>query len=246
MRVASANSGRPESPPASFAIVRSRRVVGRASVVLPTIMPSTRCRRATPTTSSSSVRVRSGAILISTGVGAGAAAHARRAHPRRARADRRTLRLLQVAQAGRVGRGNVDGEIARDRRERLDQAHIVGDAVGGLLVGADIDADDAARVRRARKPAQHRLGALAVEAEPVDHALVGGEPEQARARIARLRLRRHGADLDEAEAEPEQRIGHLGVLVEPGRHADRIGEVEPEGPHREPRVVGASSRRAPA
>ena len=145
--------------------------------------------------------------------------------------------LLQVAQAGRVGRRDVDGEIAHHRRERLDQLHIVGDAVGAVLVGADIDADDAALIRTRREPAQHRVGALAVEAEPVDHGLVARQPKHARARIARLRPRRHGADLDEAEAEPEQCIGHLGMLVEPRRHPDRIGEIEAEGAHRKPRIV---------
>jgi hypothetical protein len=46
-----------------------------------------------------------------------------------------------------------------------------------------------------------------------------------------LRFRRHRADLDEAEAEPQQRIRHLGALVETRGHADRIGEVEPERAH---------------
>ena len=87
------------------------------------------------------------------------------------------------------------------------------------------------------EPAQHRVGALAVEAEPIDHAFVARQPKHARARIAGLRLRRHGADLDEAETELEQRVGHLGVLVEARRHPDRVGEIEPEGPHRQPRVV---------
>ncbi len=93
------------------------------------------------------------------------------------------------------------------------------------------------------EPAQHGVGAFAVEAEPVDHALVGMEPEQARARIAGLRQRRHRADLDEAEAEPQQRVGHLGMLVEARRHADRIGEIEAEGTHREPRIVRRRPRK---
>ncbi len=69
------------------------------------------------------------------------------------------------------------------------------------------------------------------------HAPVGRQPEQARPRIARLRQQRDGADLDKTEAEPQQRIRHLGMLVEPGRHAERIGEVEPEGAHRQERIL---------
>ena len=74
---------------------------------------------------------------------------------------------------------------------------------------------------------------LAVEAEPVDDALRLRQAEQARTRIARLRARRHGADLDEAESQREQRIDHLGVLVEPGCHTDRIGKMQAERLDRE-------------
>jgi hypothetical protein len=56
-------------------------------------------------------------------------------------------------------------------------------------------------------------------------------------RIAGLRLWRDGADLDEAEAQTQQRIGHLGVFVEARRHANRISKVEPEGADREPLVI---------
>ena len=83
------------------------------------------------------------------------------------------------------------------------------------------------------EPAQHRRGALVVKAEAVDHALVGFEPEQARPRIAGLRQRGDGTDLDEAETEPQQRVRHLRVLVEAGGNADRIGEIEPEGAYRQ-------------
>ena len=243
MRVESANSGRPESPPDSLAVLASCKPGGRATVVLPTIMPSTRRRRAAPTTSSSSLKVRSGAILMRSGVRPGLPAHARARVDHAGEQIVEQLALLQVAQAGRVGRRDVDREVARHRREGLDQAHIVGDAVGAVLVGPHIDPDQAAGAGARRQPRQHRLRAFAVEAEPVDDALVGRQPEQARARIAGLRPRRHGADLDEAEAEPQQRVRHLAMLVEAGRHADRIGKIEAEDPHRKPRSsAGAGPR----
>ncbi len=94
------------------------------------------------------------------------------------------------------------------------------------------------RPARAAEPRQHHRFAVAVEAEPVDHAAIGFEPENARPRIAGLRQRRDGADLDKAEAQAEQRVGHLGVLVEAGRDTDRIWEVEAEGPHPQPRIIG--------
>ena len=141
--------------------------------------------------------------------------------------------LLQIAQARRVRRRYVDGEIARHRREGLDQLDIIGDAIGGILVGADIDADDAAEMRARRQPPQHRLGAVIVEAHAVDDGFVALQPEQPRPRIAGLRLRRHRADFDKAETQPQQRIRHLGALVEARRHADRIGKIQAEGPHRQ-------------
>ena len=101
-----------------------------------------------------------------------------------------------------------------------------------------------ARIARAASRAATACDALAVEAEPVDHAFVGVEAKQARTRIARLRLRRHAADLDEAEAEPEQLIRHLGILVEARREADRIGKRQPERLHAQLLVVRA--RRAAA
>ena len=154
--------------------------------------------------------------------------------------------LLQIAQPRRVRRGNVDGDIARHRREPLDQPHIIGDAVGRVFVGPDIDADNAAGIGPRREPAQHGLGALRVEAEPVDHPLIGVKAEDPRPRVAPLRQRRDGAGFDKAEAQAQQRIRHLGILVEPRRHADRIGKIQPEGAHRQAFVVagGARKRRA--
>ena len=111
-----------------------------------------------------------------------------------------------------------------------------------ILVGADIDADDAARMRRARARAGAApFGALRIEAEPVDDACIGIEPEQPRPRIAGLRLRRDGADFDEAEAEPQQRVRHFGVLVEARGDADRIGKLRPNA-----RIANRPSSARPA
>lgn len=78
MRVEAAKSGLPERPPVS-ALFPLRRLSGRAIVVFETIMPSTLRRRATATMPSSSGMERSGAILISTGVGLAPAAASSRA-----------------------------------------------------------------------------------------------------------------------------------------------------------------------
>ena len=141
-------------------------------MVLPTIMPSILRARATPTMSSRSPSDKIRRDLEQ---------HRRRTRTRRDPVagldDAREQivergRALQFAQARRVGRGNVDRDVACDRRELLDQPDIVGGAVAGLLVGPDIDADDAARAGACRKPRQRGRRAVAVEAEPVDHGLV--------------------------------------------------------------------------
>ena len=90
---------------------------------------------------------------------------------------------------------------------------------------------------------QHDVGALRVKAEAIDDALVGLQAEDPRARVARLWPRRDGADFGKAEAQAQQDVRHLGILVEPGRHADRIGKVEPESPHRQPLVVASDADR---
>ena len=101
-------------------------------------------------------------------------------------------------------------------------------------------------MRARREPPQHGFGAVIVEAHAVDHGLVALQPEQPRPRIAGLRLRRHRADLDKAEAEPQQRVRHFRALVETGRHADRIGEVQAEGAHRKFRIVRLAAGSAAA
>ena len=50
---------------------------------------------------------------------------------------------LRNLQARRVGAGDIDREIAGERGHQPGQQRIVGDAIVAVLVGADIDADDA-------------------------------------------------------------------------------------------------------
>ena len=97
---------------------------------------------------------------------------------------------------------------------------------------------------RPREPRAHSLEPVAVEAEAVDDRFVPLQAEDARARVAGLRPRHDAAELHEAEAEREQRVGDLALLVEAGREPDRIGDAPPESRDREARVV--ARRRAAA
>src|SRR5690606_21968000 len=53
--------------------------------------------------------------------------------------------------------------------------------------------------------------------------------------------RRHRADLGEAEAEPEQRIGNLAVLVISGGHAKRVGKGQSRDLNGKARVGSGST-----
>ena len=80
---------------------------------------------------------------------------------------------------------------------------------------------------RGGEPGGDRRGAVVVEAEAVDDRAVLGQPEQPRARVAGLRPRRGGADLDEAEAGAAEGGDGAGVLVEAGGEAERVRQLEP-------------------
>ena len=125
------------------------------------------------------------------------------------------------------GEETLIDEIVGDVGKARHAGGVVGDAVAAVAIGADIDPDDAAPAAGRQAP-MRRVVAVIVEAEAVDDGFIALEAEEPRPRIAGLRARRHRADLDETEAEPEQRIRRLGVLVEAGGKAERIGEIEAE------------------
>ncbi len=78
---------------------------------------------------------------------------------------------------------------------------------------------------------------LVVEAQAVDHALVLGQAEQARARVARLRQGRDRAAFHETEARGQHCVGNLGVLVEAGGQAHAGGQLHAAQLHRQARIV---------
>ena len=140
---------------------------------------------------------------------------------------------MQLPQARRVGRADVDRQIVRNDAHCPDARNIIGDPVRAVLVGADVDADNAA-TRTAFEQALVRGGmAMVVEAQAVDHRAILAQPEQPRLVVPGLRLRGDRADLDEAEAEAQHLPGDLGILVEPGGEADRRRKVDSGHPRPE-------------
>ena len=132
---------------------------------------------------------------------------------------------LQVPETRRIGRRDVDRQIVGAIGEAPDAEHEIGDEILAVLVGADIDPDHGAGAQPFQA-LEHPVMTLIVEPHAVDHRVVFTDAEQAWARIARLRTRRHRADLDRAETEPGERTGDLGILVETGPHAERIGKID--------------------
>src|SRR5690606_30258817 len=99
------------------------------------------------------------------------------------------LLFLQLAQAGGIGRGDVDGDVVGQRIDAFHAVQVVAGRVlvGGVLVLADVDAQQAALAPGPFDVAYQRVHALVVEAQAVDHRLRGRQPEHARLRVARLR-----------------------------------------------------------
>lgn len=155
------------------------------------------------------------------------------------RAQQRVQRLvaLQRAQVLGVGAGDVDGHVVGVGIDAGQAEQVV---VGGVLdrrrgVLADVQAQDAARAAEAVRAAdvvQERGQALVVEPQAVDQRVGLGQAEDARLRVARLRLGRDRAHLDEAEAHRAQPVDAAAVLVEAGGQADAVGELQPGDGHR--------------
>ena len=68
------------------------------------------------------------------------------------------------------------------------------------------------------------LQAFVVEAQAIDQRMRLRQPKQARLGVSGLRLWRHRADLDEAEAHRTEAIDATAALVEACRQADAIGK----------------------
>ena len=156
---------------------------------------------ATSAMSASSSGARSGAIFSSSGLARCPPASAARASSSAPSSPRRRLAALQVAQARRVGRRDVDGDVVDQRVEPAQARDVVGDRIGAVAVGADVGAEHARALRPAPRAAR-RTASRPSLLKPMRliSACCSAQPEQPRPGIAGLRPRRHRADLDQAEA----------------------------------------------
>ena len=134
-------------------------------------------------------------------------------------------------------------EVARDSVEGFDARHVVARTIGAVFVSADVHADDAASSFSRFETRQRRRVSAIVEPEPVDQAVVGDEPEDARLRVARLRFRRHRSRFGKAAAHRQHGIGHARILVEASGDTDRIWKVEAKNRLAQNRIVGSKRAR---
>lgn len=159
--------------------------------------------------------------------------------------------ILQVSQSWGVWRRHVDDQGVCVRTEVLDPFDVVLDLVAGLVF-AEVDCQHLVlsegvqggvwvlEVQLCKPVLEFREDchvADRVEAVPVDDGVVLAQSEEPWGRVARLWHRGDGADFDVAEAQAEERVDHLPVLVEPCRHADGVGERLAEDVHLQDRVV---------
>jgi hypothetical protein len=109
---------------------------------------------------------------------------------------------------------------------------------GGVLDGrgrilADVQAQQHGRGASARAEggALHigdkGVKPVVVEAQAVDQGACLGQAEQSWLRVARLRQRRDRAHLDKAKTHRAQAVDAAGVLVQAGRQAHAVGELQP-------------------
>ena len=142
--------------------------------------------------------------------------------------------LLQSAQTRRVGRADVEHDVIGDRCELPKAVEVVRPSFleRSCLGFTEIDANrnrrrQSALTQTPETCADH-IGAIIIEAEPVDQRLLFWVTKNARPRISRLRFGGHGADLDEAKPERLPGGNCHAVLVEAGGKTDGIREAQPE------------------
>ena len=151
--------------------------------------------------------------------------------PDRGQDGAQRLHGLQVAQARRVRRADVDHQ---ERGQRADQACALGVVGDGVLGRGHLGLADVHPDRHVGgvpgQPQREFARSVIVEPHPVEQGLVVGQPEHPRLRIAGLGLRGHRADLGVAETQRAPGVQARAVLVEPGGQADRAGK--PDAEHR--------------
>ena len=144
---------------------------------------------------------------------------------------------MQIAQARRIGRRNIDGQIigaiGKPRRPCL----IIGNAVFRLLIGTNIDPDRASQRARLLQTLQGGGLPAIVKTEAVNQRTLLRQTKYARAWIAGLGQGRERAYFGKAETDAMDTGNGRAILIKTGGHAERIGEIEPHNMLRQNRFI---------
>ena len=139
---------------------------------------------------------------------------------------RQRVDRLVVAQARRVGAGNVDHQIVSEVGKPADaEGKVPGHVLRGL-VRAEVDPEQRRALFRPEpvEIAPDPVVTARVEAIAIDHGSVGGQAKHPRPWVARLGQWGHRADFDGGEAERSQRRDSLCILVKTRRQPEAVGQ----------------------
>ena len=136
--------------------------------------------------------------------------------------------VLQRAQAGGVGRTDIDRQIIGKALHIAHAGHIIRDPVHAVLIRADINPDrsHAPIADQMRKPCHCIALPFIVEAHPVNHRAIFDQTEQARLRITRLRKRCQRSDFRKTKTESQYFKRNFGIFVISCRKSDGISKVQ--------------------
>jgi len=100
----------------------------------------------------------------------------------------------------------------------MNTARIVENTIVGILVGSDIDPDNALLFTHCETFVSG-LMPLIVKPHAIDHRLVFTETKETGLRVARLRARRDRANFAKAEAQVQYLIGNFRIFIISGSQA---------------------------
>ncbi len=90
-----------------------------------------------------------------------------------------------------------------------------------IFIFADIDTQHAVKMRLFHILNQV-IDAMVIKAHAVDQSLGINQTEDPWLIVARLRTRRHGADLNRTKPHRAQRVNAFPIFIQPGRQTQRV------------------------
>ena len=157
--------------------------------------------------------------------------------------------ILELAQAGRVRRADIERKVIAKNFQPLERQQVVARRLLDWSHFRFADVDPHRNPRPAPgsakllEPRRDHVAALVVKTEPVDQPADFRHAKNPRLRIPRLRARGDRPHFREPKPERLPRRERHRILVEARREPDRIGKRDAEDRAREPRIARRFQRR---